>query len=148
MKPQTPIAYLHQMIKPDKQPLKLLSYDADNPWGHWSEEYRAHCLYKLMPLYDNDVEDFRTEKVAAALDGILGEKDALIRDAFDRGLTAAADLQRAQQEAIHDRDALIRELVAALKPFTCCGDRKYLLDEEFASADAALAKAKAQGYEP
>ena len=47
-----PVGWMHEMKEPGREddPLVMFSLSPENPWSHWTEEYRAQCVYTLTPL--------------------------------------------------------------------------------------------------
>jgi hypothetical protein len=46
-----PIAWLHQITKPDGGSFKMHSSSADNPWRPWVQKHKDKCTYTATPLY-------------------------------------------------------------------------------------------------
>jgi hypothetical protein len=65
----TPAAYRHEITEPDGR-MQSCRYtaSADNPWSHWTEQYRERCNYRCTPLYLHPADKERA--VALAVDDL------------------------------------------------------------------------------
>lgn len=66
-----PIAYLHTIIEPTGPAMKILSFQAENPWSHW--KILDQCIYTCLPLCA-ETDQYLTRRVAEVAAGIEADK--------------------------------------------------------------------------
>lgn len=73
--PAEPVAWQHEITEPDEYAQKMYSASVANPWGHWLQEHRDKCTYKVTPLYAAPAPTASPAR-APTLDDCLGAFEA------------------------------------------------------------------------